>query len=65
MAGGWRGQSVTYRCTACQTDEHPREAHSVPLMARVEAWLMEAAGRGAEAAAWHKVADNLKRKAAS
>lgn len=56
---------MTYRCTACQTDEHPREAHSVPLMARVEAWLMESAGRHGEAAAWRKVAANLARKGAA
>ena len=52
-----------HRCSACQTNEHPREAHSVPLMARVEAWLMESAGRRVEAEAWRRVAANLERKA--
>lgn len=51
-------------CTACQTDAHPREAHSDPALARVEAHKAASRGDYAGATMWLRVAVNLRRKAA-
>lgn len=49
-------------CSACQTSDHPREAHSDPKLARVEAHKAASKGDYAGASMWLTVAVNLLRR---
>lgn len=51
-------------CSACQASGHPREAHSDPALARVEAHKAASRGDYAGATMWLRVAVTLRRKAA-
>lgn len=53
------------RCSACRTDDHPREAHHDPALARVEAERASAAGEPKLAAMWRWVAANAERRVCS
>lgn len=48
-------------CTACQTSDHPREAHEDHALARVEAHRAASRGDYAGACMWLRVAVNLRR----
>ena len=49
-------------CSACQTSDHPREAHSDPALARVEAEKASSRGDHALAKMWRWVASNAERR---
>ena len=53
---------MTYRCTACQTDEHPREAHT-DLHKAIDAMYRAFERKDWNGLrAWIDVAENLARK---
>jgi hypothetical protein len=56
---------MTYRCTACQTDEHPREAHSDYLEAVYAMVDCFVRGDRAGSLAWLEVAKVLQAKGAA
>lgn len=49
-------------CTACQTTDHPREAHHDPALARVEAERRVARGDLEMAAWWRQEARSAERR---